>query len=212
MKKIYLSMVFSILISIGIAPVTSFEAKATLITTEIDNGNVQLSNLVVWTQNGVNMLSHVSIFDITGDLLDDGSGQGLFDSTNQFFYDSTGVVGTFGFTAGQVVYNTFYQLIGGNNQILDVRLVLNYNDPIFNIATQTYSSDLNGTLFYGSKQASLLGDIDLEGNGVALYTLAVDNRSGPTTSVPEPTSLAILMLGIIGIAASRRKQIKAKFL
>jgi hypothetical protein len=159
------------------ATIVNFDSMADSTAQSYDVGAVTFNGL---NGSSLRIMSHGNGYGTFGQTLNNQSGQAF-----EAVFDNT--VSAFGITGGAFNTAWTYTAYGVNNNVLEI---LNFNNPCC-------GGYFNGIAHNGIKRVTFSGPGDW---------VAFDNFRFTATQVPEPGSLALLGLALVGFAASRRKK------
>jgi len=165
----------------------------------IETGSFSVSNgLSAWTSTDLFLIQH-----------DPGVISGQEDDFavlfNNFGHLSTGL-NSLSTTGGASNIGTLWS-IGTGADIMNVSFLGNYVVDLF--TDELFNATGEGYLTYGTNSVLLSFVSEATNNGISasiLTTYTVKELTNPNISVPEPSTLAILALGIMGLASRRFKK------
>ena len=222
-----MSKIISVLFSATLLLLVSAPAQSTIITFEFtgtitgNGGNAQIAigdaysisysqNLIpsaintntgMETQEGYHLIDQMTVnFTDTTTLF-----TSTFTSNNGYsnfsIYNITSSFGTNEFLAqaiNDITGDGSYAYWFNYNQTNDIpNTSLTQNRPSTLVPALT--SQGGGSMRYSADGISLLGTI-------AMYSQNTSSDPGPISTIPEPTSIALIAIGLFGLAASRRKK------
>ena len=178
----------------------SQSTNATIIITLEDSGYTAPAPPVVFTGSVGGYDSVTKTATQAGSL--SGGAQSV---TVQSWLDAANTEPTFGPNSGSTVLNPFAQTIPplGSNTTTAFASPVSFGTTGFALSGAGVAVPLVGGQTYSMfSQAT----VSFTGNGAADFTLTAIDPQGPTSQVPEPTSLMLLGSALLGLEVARRKK------